>query len=52
MTTVWILLAAGALLGTVALVAFLWGVRNGVFENAEDTKYVLFHDEDEEDPPA
>ena len=48
MTTVWILLAAGALLGTVAL----WGVRNGVFENAEDTKYVLFHDEDEEDPPA
>ena len=35
-------------LGMVALIAFLWGVKNGVFENAEDAKYIVFRDEDDD----
>ena len=47
--SIWYLLAAGATMGTVALFAFLWGVRNGAFENAEDAKYIVFRDEEDED---
>ena len=48
MNSIWYLLAAGATMGTVALFAFLWGVKNGAFENAEDAKYIVFRDEEDE----
>lgn len=48
MESIWYLLVAGATMGTIALVAFLWGVRNGAFENAEDAKYIVFRDEDDD----
>ncbi len=47
-SSVWSLLIAGGTMGMVALFAFLWGVKNGVFENAEDAKYIVFRDEDDE----
>ena len=46
--SIWGLLFAGATLGLMALFAFLWGVKNGAFENAEDAKYIVFRDEDED----
>ncbi len=49
MGSVWSLLIAGATMGIAALLAFLWGVKNGVFENSEDAKYIVFRDEDDED---
>ncbi len=48
MESIWYLLVAGATMGTIALVAFLWGVRSGAFENAEDAKYIVFRDEDDD----
>lgn len=48
MIHVWLLLLMAGGMGGAALVAFLWGVKHGVFENAEDTKFVVFRDEDEE----
>jgi len=47
--SIYYLLAAGATMGLVALFAFLWGVRTGAFENAEDAKYIVFRDEDDDD---
>ena|GEM_PF-1051573 len=47
-SSVWSLLIAGGTMGMVALIAFLWGVKNGVFENAEDAKYIVFRDEDDD----
>lgn len=49
MQSIYYLLAAGATMGLVALFAFLWGVRTGAFENAEDAKYIVFRDEDDDD---
>ena len=49
MSSIWLLLIAGAAMGTMALLGFLWGVKNGAFENAEDAKYIVFRDEEEED---
>lgn len=47
----WILLlVAGATFGTSALIVLLRAVKRGVFENAEETKFVVFHD-DEDEPP-
>lgn len=46
--SVWSLLIAGGTMGLVALIAFLWGVKNGAFENAEDAKYIVFRDEDDD----
>ena len=48
MVSIWCLLVAGATMGTVALLAFLWGVKSGAFENAEDTKYIVFRDEEDD----
>ena len=48
MVSIWYMLAAGATMGTIALLAFLWGVKSGAFENAEDAKYIVFRDEDDE----
>jgi cbb3-type cytochrome oxidase maturation protein len=48
MGSVWSLLIAGASMGVMALLAFLWGVRSGAFENAEDAKYIVFRDEDDD----
>ena len=48
MSSVWPLLAAGAVMGLAALGAFLWAVKNGIFENSEDVKYTVFRDEDDE----
>jgi len=48
MGSIWSLLIAGAAMGVMALLAFLWGVRNGAFENAEDAKYIVFRDEDDD----
>ena len=49
MASIWYLLGAGATMGTLALIAFLWGVRHGAFENAEDIKYIVFRDEDDDE---
>ena len=51
MQSVWTLLFAGATMGIAALLFFLWGVKVGAFENAEDAKYIVFRDEDEDDAP-
>jgi len=48
MVSIYYLLVAGATMGLLALLAFLWGVRNGAFENAEDAKYIVFRDEDDD----
>ncbi len=48
MSSVWLLLAVGAAMGLAALGAFLWAVKNGIFENSEDVKYTVFRDEDDE----
>ena len=48
MSSIWSLLVAGAAMGMVALLAFLWGVKSGAFENAEDIKYQVFLDEDDD----
>ena len=45
---VWLLLAAGAAMGLAALAAFLWAIKNGIFENSEDVKYTVFRDEEDE----
>jgi len=49
MGSAWSLLIAGASMGLMALFAFLWGVRSGAFDNAEDAKYIVFRDEDDDD---
>ncbi len=49
MASIWYLLVAGATMGMIALVAFLWGVKSGAFENAEDAKYIVFRDEEDEE---
>ena len=48
MISIWCMLAAGATMGTVALLAFLWGVKSGAFEDAEDAKYIVFRDEEDD----
>ena len=48
MSSIWSLLVAGATMGMVALLAFLWGVKSGAFESAEDIKYQVFLDEDDD----
>lgn len=47
MASIWTLLIAGGTMGMVALIFFLWGVKNGAFENAEDAKYIVFRDEED-----
>ena len=42
MVSIWTLLGMGATMGTFALIAFLWGVKNGAFENAEDATISRF----------
>ena len=37
----------GVLIGLAVLAMFIWGVREGAFEQTEDAKYVLFRDEDD-----
>jgi cbb3-type cytochrome oxidase maturation protein len=49
MGSIWTLLIAGATMGVMTLLLFLWGVRSGAFENAEDVKYIVFHDEEDDD---
>lgn len=49
MGSIWVVLLAGAAMGTLALLGFLWGVKHGAFENAEDIKYIVFRDEEEDD---
>ncbi len=48
MTNIWTLLIAGGTMGMIALIFFLWGVKNGAFENAEDAKYIVFRDEEDD----
>ncbi len=49
MSIVWVaLLAGGAAFGTGALVTLIHVVRSGAFENAEETKFVVFRGEDDE----
>ena len=48
MSSIWPLLALGAMMGMAALGAFLWAVKHGIFENSEDVKYTVFRDEDDE----
>lgn len=49
LTSIWYLLGAGATMGMLALLMFLWGVRSGAFENAEDAKYIVFRDEEDDE---
>ena len=49
MGSVWYLLVVGASLGLLALAAFIWGATHGAFENAEDIKYIVFRDEDDDE---
>jgi len=42
-------LLAGMAMGTIALLMFLWGVKHGAFEDAEDAKYIVFRDEEDEE---
>lgn len=49
MQSIGYVLLAGMAMGTLALVMFLWGVKNGAFENAEDAKYIVFRDEEDEE---
>ena len=48
LTSIWTLLIAGGSMGMIALIAFLYGVKNGAFENAEDAKYIVFRDEEDD----
>ena len=48
MVSIWFLLAMGGTMGVAALFAFLWGVKSGAFENAEDAKYIVFRDEEDD----
>lgn len=48
MESMWTLLVAGGTMGMIALFFFLWGVKNGAFENAEDAKYIVFRDEEDD----
>lgn len=48
MSSVFSLLVPGASMGLIALIVFLWGVKNGAFENAEDAKYIVFRDEEDD----
>ena len=48
MESIWTLLIAGGTMGMIALIFFLWGVKNGAFENAEDAKYIVFRDEEDD----
>jgi len=48
MSSIWLLLATGAAMGLAALGAFLWAIKNGIFENSEDVKYTVFRDEDDD----
>jgi len=49
MQSIGYVLVAGIAMGTIALLGFLWGVKHGAFENAEDAKYIVFRDEDDDD---
>lgn len=49
MQSIGYVLLAGIAMGTMALLGFLWGVKHGAFENAEDAKYIVFRDEDDDD---
>lgn len=49
MGSLWLTLIAGVTMGLMALLGFLWGVKIGAFEDAEDAKYIVFRDEDEDD---
>lgn len=48
MDSTWNLLIAGATMGLFSLIAFLWGVKSGAFDNAEDAKYIVFRDEEDD----
>ena len=38
----------GLTMGIAILGFFVWGVSNGAFDSAEDAKYILFRDEDDD----
>ncbi len=42
------LLAGGLLMAMSATLVFIWGVRTGQFDNLEETKYQMFHEEDDD----
>jgi len=48
LASIWYLLVAGATMGIVSLIGFFWGLRTGAFENAEDAKYIVFRDEEDD----
>jgi cbb3-type cytochrome oxidase maturation protein len=42
-------IVVGVIIGTLVLGVFIWGVAAGAFEHAEDAKYILFRDDEDDD---
>jgi len=38
----------GILIGLAVLFMFIWGATTGAFEKAEDAKYIVFRDEEDD----
>jgi cbb3-type cytochrome oxidase maturation protein len=38
----------GILIGVAVLMMFIWGASTGAFDHAEDAKYILFRDDDDD----
>lgn len=45
------LIPAALFLGAIGLVAFLWALRSGQFEDLEGAKYRILQDDEDEAPP-
>lgn len=52
MTSLLLLIPVALLLGLVGLVAFLWSVRTGQFEDLDGAATRILYDEDAPLPPA
>jgi cbb3-type cytochrome oxidase maturation protein len=46
MELTWIAVLASVLMGSGALLVFVWAVRSNQFHNLEDSKYQVFWDEE------
>lgn len=40
--------AIGIAMGVGSLIFFIWGATTGAFDQAEDAKYVIFRDDDDD----
>jgi cbb3-type cytochrome oxidase maturation protein len=51
MSVIYVLLPAAAFLGALGVAAFIWGVRQGQFDDLDTPAVRILHD-DEDDKPA